>query len=92
MAELHGAEVWVTSDATLVVALPYDEHDLQSEKELRERLFRAVTHRFKAVADADTFGRYLQSTQLGDLQIIEDPDFHIRPQYGVVLVRNGVPA
>lgn len=95
--ELHSAEVWVTDDASLVVTIPYDEHNFQSETELRERLFRAVNHRFKNTADPDTFGHHVQSTQLGTLQMIEgtpefDPKLPARPQYGVVLVRNGVLA
>lgn len=91
--ELHAAEVWLTDNASLVVTIPYAEHDLQPESELRERLFRAVNHRFKGKADEATFGRYVQCTQLDTLQIIEDsPLIHSRPQYGVVLARSEVRA
>lgn len=87
--ELHGAEVWLTDRGDLVVTVPCDEHDRQSETELRGRLFRAVTHRFGG-SDRDTQHAYLQITQTGTLQIIEDnPLFHARPQYGVVLARPG---
>jgi hypothetical protein len=85
---LHAAEVWVTDHAELVVTIPYPEHDSQSETELRERLFRAVNHRFVS-GQRDVLHGYLQSTQTAPLQIIEDsPDMHlVAHQYGVVLMR-----
>lgn len=89
---LSSAEIWVTSDAKLAVTVPLSERDSQSERSLRERLFRAVTHRFTH-GDPDVVHLYLQATQTDPLQIIEDdPVLRPMPTYGVVLSRVEVGA